>query len=188
MTHPDQKSVARQDTTGSPMIPELTTRRLRLRAPGPADFPALTAFFASDRAKFVGGPMTAERAWRQLATEIGHWTLLGYGRWAVEERTTGAFAGIVGLWNPEGWPEPEIGWDLMDGFEGKGYATEAALAARDFAYGTLGWTTAISLVAPENVASAAVARRLGAVAEADLPDFAFGPVQIWRHPSPEVLS
>lgn len=165
------------------MIPTLTTDRLTLRGPDARDIPLLRSFYASDRSAFVGGPKNADDAWRQLATEIGHWTLRGYGRWIAE--AGGTQVGLVGLWNPEGWPEPEIGWDLFEGAEGKGYATEAAQAARDYAYGTLGWATAISLVAPGNDASARVAQRLGAKMERAFTHARFGPLHIYRHPAPE---
>ncbi|MHC0054263.1 GNAT family N-acetyltransferase [Actibacterium sp. D379-3] len=166
------------------VIPTLTTARLTLRAPGPQDFPALVEFYASDRSQFVGGPMTAEQTWRQLACEIGHWTLRGYGRWIAEDTQTGRAVGMIGLWSPEGFPEPEIGWDLFDGFEGRGYATEAARAARDFAFDTLGWVTAISLVKPANTGSARVAERLGAVRDGQFEHARFGALDIYRHPTP----
>lgn len=168
-------------------VPVLTTDRLTLTALGPAHFAPLAAFYASDRSRFVGGPATANQAWRMLAAEIGHWTLRGYGRFAVELTETREMVGIVGPWNPEGWPEPELGWDLMNGHEGKGYATEAALAVRDHAYETLGWTTAISLVAEGNDASAAVARRLGATFERRFTHDMFGEMQVFRHPAPDAL-
>lgn len=166
-------------------IPTLHTDRLILRAPQMSDFPAVAEFYASDRARFVGGPAPAELSWRMLATEIGHWTLRGFGRWALEERDTGTFCGIIGLWDPEGWPEPEVGWDVMNGFEGRGYATEAGAAARRYAYDVVGLKTLVSLVAPPNTASAHVARRLGAVYEGDFEHERHGPLQIWRHPAPQ---
>ena len=167
--------------------PTIDTERLRLRALGEGDFPALAAFYGSDRARFVGGPLDREATWRMLATEIGHWSLRGFGRFGVEEKHTGAFCGIIGPWNPEGWPEPEIGWDLMNGFEGRGYATEAARAARAFAYETLGWTTAISLVADDNRGSARVAERLGARPDGRFRHHRLGEMAIYRHPAPEAL-
>ena len=149
----------------------------------------MAAFYASERSKFVGGPTTAELTWRNLASEIGHWALRGYGRWAVDVTENGEFAGVVGPWNPEGWPEPELGWDLMNGFEGKGYATEAARAARDYAYAKLGWPTAISLCAVGNLASAAVALRLGCTEEPDLfTHERHGTMRVFRHPSPAELA
>ena len=164
--------------------PTLTTDRLILRPLKADDFPVLADFYASDRARFVGGPQDADRTWRTLATEIGHWTLRGYGRFGLEVRETGAFAGVVGPWNPHGWPAPELGWDLMNGFEGHGYASEAALATRDWVYDTLGWTTAISLIADGNVGSEGVARRLGCTRERDYTHDMFGKMAIWRHPEP----
>ncbi|GGH37091.1 Protein N-acetyltransferase, RimJ/RimL family [Cribrihabitans marinus] len=169
-------------------IPTISTPRLTLRAPEAGDFPVFAAFFASERSGFVGGPVPAEQSWRYLAAELGHWQLRGFGRWSVVETATGKLAGLIGLWFPQGWPEPEIGWDLFDGFEGKGYATEAALAAREYAYDTLGWTTAISLVAPENAASRNVARRMGARADGTHEHERFGALEIWRHPAPEDLA
>ncbi|MBT0959290.1 GNAT family N-acetyltransferase [Alphaproteobacteria bacterium KMM 3653] len=164
------------------LIPTLQTERLTLRAPQQGDYPALAEFYASERSHFVGGPQTHAQTWRTLAAEIGHWHLRGYGRWAVEETATGAFCGMVGPWCPEGWPEPEIAYDLMGGFEGKGYATEAATAALDFVFNTLNWKTAISFVAPENHASAALARRLGAQQEGTFDLGKLGTVNIFRHP------
>ncbi|MBM2575727.1 GNAT family N-acetyltransferase [Jannaschia sp. Os4] len=164
------------------MIPTLHTERLILRAPEGRDHAPLAAFYASDRSRFVGGPLTAERAWRKLAEEAGHWILRGYGRWIVER--DGTAVGMVGLWYPDAWPEPEIGWDLFEGHEGQGYATEAGAAARAHAYGALGWTTAISLVAHGNDGSARVAQRLGCTREADIAHEVFGPMQVWRHPAP----
>lgn len=120
--------------------------------------------------------------------EIGHWTLKGFGRWIVETRDSGTAVGLVGLFEPEGWPEPEIGWDLFDGHEGHGFATEAALHARAYAYDVLGWPTAISLVKPGNDGSAAVALRLGARPDGSFTHDRHGPMRIYRHPSPTDLA
>lgn len=169
-------------------VPTIETQRLVMRAPALEDFEPLCAFYASSRADFVGGQMEPEQVWRHLALEIGHWQLLGYGRWTLVERDSGKAAGVIGLWNPEGWPEPEIGWDLFEGFGGKGYATEAATAARTYAYDTLGWTTAISLVAPENHASRAVAQRMGASRDGDFNHVRMGTLEVWRHLSPDDLA
>ncbi|MGR3323465.1 MAG: GNAT family N-acetyltransferase [Pseudooceanicola sp.] len=168
-------------------IPVLHTERLTMRGPDARDIAPIRDFYASDRSQFVGGPLTAELAWRQLGTEIGHWTLRGYGRWMVDVTDTGETVGMVGLWNPEGWPEPELGWDLFEGQEGKGYATEAAQAARAYAYDVLGWQTLISLVKPANTASAAVAQRLGAALDSAFTHERWGPMQVWRHPAPDML-
>ena len=94
------------------------------------------------------------------ATAFGHW----------RRRTTA------------GWPEPEIGWSLFAGEHGRGFATEAALRARDYAYRDLGWTTLMSLVHPDNRPSIRVAERLGARFEK--PFVIRGTeVGIYRHPA-----
>lgn len=170
------------------IAPTLHTQRLTLRALTESDFEPIAQFYADPRSSFVGGPLTPAEAWRALAGEIGHWTLRGYGRFAVEETETGKLAGVIGPWNPHGWPEAELGWDLMNGFEGKGYATEAALATRHYAYETLGWTTAISLVADGNDGSASVATRMGATWESNFTHEKFGPVNVYRHPNPSEVS
>lgn len=64
---------------------------------------------------------------------------------------------------PEGWPGTEIGWMFLRLTWGNGYAGEAAVAATDWAFATLGWTKVIHIIHPENAASQAVAKRLGSV-------------------------
>lgn len=143
-------------------IPVLETTRLRLRAPLASDFEPYAAFRMSDRASGIGGPFTRSEAYSQFCELFGHWILRGFGRWIVADRLTDETYGVVGLWFPEDWPEPEIAWSVFEGGEGKGIAYEASLAAREFAYSTLGWTTAISMILEDNPRSFALARRLGA--------------------------
>ncbi len=168
-------------------IPRLETERLILRAPSEADLESDFAFFASDAAQYVGGPMRRDETWRLVASLLGHWALRGYGYWSVDEKETGTYVGRIGSWFPEGWPEPEVGWTLLNHATGKGYATEAALAARAHAYDVLGWETAISLIDLDNHASKAVARRLGAQFEYHYEHPKFGNTEIWRHPAPADL-
>jgi RimJ/RimL family protein N-acetyltransferase len=108
-----------------------------------------------------GRTLDREDAWRQMAMLTGHWTLRGFGMWALEERGSGAFVGRAGLHYPEGWPGREVGWALARQHWGQGYATEAARAALDHAFDTLGWEHAISLIHPDNRRSIRVAERLG---------------------------
>jgi RimJ/RimL family protein N-acetyltransferase len=165
-------------------ITMLETERLIMRGWRESDLEPMAAFYSDDaNARFIGGGQPRDQVWRRIAMYVGHWVLRGYGFWALEEKATGEFAGWCGLWFPEGWPEPEIGWGLMPMARGKGYATEAAKRARDHAYGELGWTTAISFIAPENHASRAVAERLGATLDYETELFG-QPANVFRHPAP----
>ena len=168
-------------------IPHLETDRLLLREYRETDFDAFAAFYQTDRSRHIAGPMTRELAWRALAAHLGHWALRGYGFWAVEEKESGQFCGHVGLWYPEGWYAPEIGWVMMASSEGKGIAHEAAVAARVHAYRVLGWETAVSMIDPDNTRSRRLAERLGCHCEGMYQHERLGPMQIWRHPKPVAL-
>jgi len=162
--------------------PTLRTDRLVLRAPLTADFEGYAAFAASDRAAYTGGPMTREMAWRSFCHLTGHWVHRGYGPFVLDQHGRGI--GTIGPYCPEGWPEPEIAWTLWRS-EGTGIALEAARAARGYAYGVLGWTTAISMIDPENARSVALAHRMGCVPDGTFQHERIGLCHIWRHPGPE---
>lgn len=165
--------------------PVIETARLRLRAPRPEDFEAEAAFYATDRSAYVGGPLDREQTWRMFATFAGHWVLRGFGMFAVEDKETGAYLGRAGHWSPEGWPEPELGWILTSpAAEGRGLAHEAALAMREHAYQTLGWSTLISVINRANARSIALAEKLGAAYERPFEHPRFENIGIWRHPGP----
>jgi RimJ/RimL family protein N-acetyltransferase len=109
----------------------------------------------------LGSPLDEPAAWRQAAMHAGAWALLGFGQWVVERKADGAFLGRAGLWEPIDWPATEVGWTLARAHWGHGYATEAARASVAWAWATLDLAELISLIAPGNAASQAVARRLG---------------------------
>ena len=145
-------------------IPVIETPRLILRGWRREDFEPFAAMMADpDVARFLTvnqAPMDRQTAWRAMATFVGHWGLRGYGMFAVTEKESGAFVGRVGPWNPEGWVGFEIGWGLRREFWGKGYATEAARAAGDWAFATFALSEIVSLIHTENARSQSVARRL----------------------------
>jgi RimJ/RimL family protein N-acetyltransferase len=73
-------------------------------------------------------------------------------------------------------------WGLVSAARGRGYATEAATSARAYGYGELGWPSAVSLIAPANLASQKVAERLGAKPEKTI-ELRGAVVDVWRHPA-----
>lgn len=153
--------LARLDT------PVIETERLILRPWRDSDIAPNTAMLADPASgRFItadGKPVTdAFVGWRNAAIMAGHWALHGVGMFAVEERQSGRYVGRVGPWAPPGWPGFEIGWGIAEGFRGKGYAVEAARATIDWSFATFEIDRIVHCIDCENVASQAVARRLGA--------------------------
>jgi RimJ/RimL family protein N-acetyltransferase len=88
----------------------------------------------------------------------------GFGPYAVVERQSQAVIGYCGLFffpDINGQPEVEIGYRLARAAWGRGYATEAAQAVRDFAFDRLGLQRLIAIIDPSNTASIRVAEKIG---------------------------
>lgn len=164
--------------------PVLTTARLTLRAFELHDFEAYAAMLADPEVvKFLSDsrPLSRRDAWRHMAMVVGHWSLRGFGLWAVEERASGQLVGRIGCHHPEGWPGFELAYTLARPFWGRGYAREGAEAALTYARDTLGRTRVISVIRPDNVASIRVATSLGAEREGSV-EFFGAPADIYCYP------
>lgn len=165
-------------------IPTLTTNRLIMRAPEIRDFDAYADFRASERVKWQGGPNTRDESFDKLCSLIGMWHLRGYGPWLVADKNTDTALGVVGLFYPEDWPEPEITWAVFENGEGRGVAYEAAVETRRYAYEVLKLPALVSLTIPQNERSKKLAKRLGAIHESDFNHPQIGPMNVWRHLPP----
>ncbi len=141
--------------------PVLHTAGLVLRPPRLADFEYFAAFYASERSRWEDGPLSREQAWRVWASDVALWPLKGFGPFGVDDRATGAYLGEVGIYQPEGYPEPELGWFVAPEAEGRGIAFEAAQAVMRWARTELGWTRLVNYIDPGNARSIALALRLG---------------------------
>lgn len=142
--------------------PVLETERLVLRAPRAEDFEAWAGFAGDEETmRHLGGVQARAIAWRGICTMTGAWEIRGFSMFSVVEKATGRWVGRLGPWEPEGWPGTEVGWGLIREVWGRGYATEGATAAIDWAFDALGWDEVIHTIEPANTASQAVARRLG---------------------------
>ena len=142
----------------------IETKRLILRQFRPSDSSPYAAMCADPevmRYLGTGQTLSALDAWRSFAFFVGHWKLLGYGPFAVEEKTSGRFIGRIGFYNPPSWPGFELGWVLARDSWGQGYATEGASAALRVAFEDLNRDHVISLIQPDNTASVRVAERIG---------------------------
>jgi RimJ/RimL family protein N-acetyltransferase len=166
------------------MIPVIETERLRLRGWEERDFSAYAAFRADpDSQAYVGSVMTRSEAWTRFCFDLGVWVLRGYGIFAIAEKTSDQALGYTGIWYPLNFDEPELSWSLFPGRRGQGYATEAAMASRRWAYETLDVPPLMSLIDPDNLASKSVAERLGAVFEKEY-DMDGWLRHLYRHPKP----
>ena len=164
-------------------IPTLRTERLVLRACRSDDLDAFAAISAdAEVMRFIGPGDTLDRnaTWRSMAAFNGHWTLRGFGMWAIERSSDGSLIGRAGLHHPPYWPELEVGWLLGREAWGLGYAREAAAAAIDWKRHQLPQTRLVSYIRPGNERSVQVALALGARFEGD-GDLLGTPVQVYAH-------
>jgi RimJ/RimL family protein N-acetyltransferase len=145
------------------MDPVLETPRLRLRpmVMGDLDFVA-TMLGDPEVMRFYPQVYDREEAAEWIRRQRDRYLDDGHGLWLVEERATGAPCAQVGLCMQcvDGVELPEIGYLVHSAYWRRGYATEAALATREFAFES-DHRRLISLIRPENVPSQGVARKLG---------------------------
>ncbi|SEM73680.1 GNAT family N-acetyltransferase [Palleronia pelagia] len=161
--------------------PTLTTERLTLRQPVMDDFGPFAAYYGSDDAGWVGGPLDDRTAYRWFSAMAGHWTLKGYGWFWVDERASGASVGFVGPHFPPHVDDMEIGWVIYPQAQGRGFGHEAAIAARDWTVKTLGPERLVSYIDPGNAPSKALARKLGATTDGTRAAHDAG-CEVWQHP------
>lgn len=178
---PPAESQVNTGTTIPLQAPLIPTERLLLRPYRLDDFPHLFALYETGRAAFIGGRLSKRQVWDAYMNCIGQWTLFGFGGWAVEEVASGAIIGEVAVTHPIDFPEVELGWLLLDGFEGRGYAYEAALAARHWAFTETDLKTLVSYVDPDNSRSARLAERLGAIIDPGGLTPNGDPILVYRH-------
>jgi RimJ/RimL family protein N-acetyltransferase len=99
-----------------------------------------------------------------------YYELWGFGLWAVvekKERQVIGFCGFSRFPDVGGQSETEIGYRLARAYWGRGLATEAAIAVRDFGFQTLCLPRLVAIIDPKNMASIAVAEKVGLRYEKD---------------------
>ena len=149
----------------------METERLLLRLWTLADFESYVEMCADPQVmQFLGPcrPLSRFEAWSSFSSLVGHWQIRGFGMFAVVEKSTGELVGRVGPWQPEEWPDFEVGWTLNSRHWGKGYATEAVRACIRYSFIELGRSHVISVIDPENTRSISVAERVGEVLEGNV--------------------
>lgn len=142
--------------------PVLETARLVLRVPRLEDFERYAQLLADEEAaRYIGGRLERAPAWRRFLQMPGAWVVQGFAMFSVLDKASGKWLGQAGPWKPDGWPGNEVGWSFHPDAWGRGYATEAAIAAMDWAFETLGWDSVIHCIDPANMPSQRLAQRLG---------------------------
>ncbi|MBC6611816.1 GNAT family N-acetyltransferase [Hymenobacter sp. BT507] len=156
-------------TTPLPLVPLLETADLYLRAPYPTDLPEAAAMHTDPVFyRFLGNkPNSEEEVWRRMLAQLGHWAMLGYGAWAIEEKATGRYLGTVGFFDfqrdltPSLKGIPEAGWVLAPHVHGRGYGSQALHAALAWADAQLPTNRITCIIDPDNIASLNLARKFG---------------------------
>jgi RimJ/RimL family protein N-acetyltransferase len=149
--------------------PRLQTERLILDAHMAGDFEALAGMWEDPEVvrHISGRPSSRADSWSRLLRYRGLWSVLGYGYWAVRERSSGRYMGDVGFadFHREMEPSiagvPEAGWVLAPWAHGRGYATEAMAAACRWMDGTRDFPHTVCILVAQNVASIRVADKTG---------------------------
>lgn len=149
-------------------VPVLETARLLLRPHRSDDFQACAAMWADPAVvRFISGtPFTPAQTWSKMLRYLGLWQLVGFGYWAIEERSTNRFVGELGFADfkrdmPSIDGLPELGWAIVAAAQHNGYATEAVHAATHWGDGHLHGRPTACIIDPGNVASVRVADRAG---------------------------
>jgi RimJ/RimL family protein N-acetyltransferase len=172
----------------------LTTERLLLRKPVPGDADGVRSYASDPEVMrfLAGAPEGDFDAVEVVARWLARWDANGFGQLVVTSREDGSFLGRTGLlvWDRDGWkqstlrdaadPEIELGWTFVREHWGRGYATEAARAARAWAVETVGVERLISLISPLNARSVRVAERLGAT-PVESVELGGEPADVWLH-------
>ena len=150
----------------------LDTSRLALRHLQDADADAMFRVFGdAEVMRFGDGVQTIERVHAWLRHAQDSYRERGFGPWAVVEKRSGDVIGYCGLFyfdDVGGQAEVEIGYRLARAHWGRGYATEAVAAVRDYPFGTLCLPRLIAMIDPGNVASIRVAEKVGLRYEKDV--------------------
>jgi RimJ/RimL family protein N-acetyltransferase len=142
----------------------LETSRLRLRELTPADLDFMAEMLAdAEVMRYYPKRLTRELSEEWIDRQLARYLTDGHGLWLAEERDGGRAVGQIGLMQQtvNGAVECEVGYLIRKDAWRHGYATEGALACRDYAFASLGKPRVVSLVRPENAASQGVALKLG---------------------------
>lgn len=140
------------------------TSRLYLREYEQEDFATLHAIFSDpETMRFYPAAFTEQQTRDWITRNQDRYMQDGCGLWAVCLQGEGQLVGDCGLiyQNINGSIEVEIGYHLDKRHWGKGYASEAAIGCKQYAFDVLKLGKVVSIIHPDNTASIRVAKRVG---------------------------
>jgi RimJ/RimL family protein N-acetyltransferase len=175
----------------------LETERLVLRKPRPEDVDDLLVYIEDPEVmRWTGSGVAGDRDVAEASVRrwLRHWDANGIGHFVVV--LGGRVIGRAGflVWDASRWAVSsyseagtnavtELGWTIAQPYWGRGYATEAARAARAWGYEERRLDGLISLIITDNLRSQRVATKLGAVQSEEV-EIAGTAVDVWRHQAP----
>ncbi|MDG1298542.1 MAG: GNAT family N-acetyltransferase [Paracoccaceae bacterium] len=147
--------------------PVLSSERIILRGWQDSDFHPYTTLVSDPVImRFIGGgAMSYKEARKEFDGMREQWIDRKIGIFVIADKTSDELLGFTGLFESPLIDEPELSWSLSAKNHGKGYASEAAVLARNWAYREHNIGPLMSLVHPDNISSKRVAERLGASVE-----------------------
>lgn len=151
----------------------IETQRLVLRELTMSDLDDLHLILSDPESmKHYPEPFAREKSIRWIDWNLDNYAKYGFGLWAVISKKENRFIGDCGItMQPiNGNMEPEIGYHINKHFTGKGYATEAAQACRNYAFDVLKLEKIYSYMKYTNIASQKVAEKNGMRLVSELPD------------------
>jgi RimJ/RimL family protein N-acetyltransferase len=158
------------------------TQRLAFRQMTADDLNNMAALLGDpDVMRYYTGPKDRDEALAWIDWNQRLYRREGFGLWLITLCATGEFVGDCGLTPQEvdGTIDVEVGYLVCADRQGKGYATEAAAACRDYARDALGLKRLIAIIHPDNVPSQRVAEKIGLTLERDATFRSGQPVRIY---------
>ena len=142
----------------------LETPRLLLREMTTSDLPAICRVLQDEKTMYAyEHAFSDEEAQAWLNNQLRRYREDGFGLWAVVLKESGEIIGQCGitLQDVNGEWVPEVGYLFERAYWHRGFATEAAIACKEYAFNVLGLDTVYTIIRNNNIASQNVAKRNG---------------------------
>lgn len=169
----------------------IETKRLILRKLTPDDFDCLFEILSNPESMaHYPEPFSREKTRQWIEWNQRNYATYGFGLWAVILKESKQFIGDCGITmqNINGAMRPEIGYHINIAYTGQGYATEAAVACRNYAFDVLEFDAVYSYMKYTNLASQRVAEKTGMSLSTEFKDDNSSMTKVYAMTKQEYLS